>query len=206
MKAFLEKWHKSIILILIVIVLMIFLIVTLLNINGSDTKEKTDTDNPTEEKVEKTHADLLDEYSTFDDDGEEIFLIPKDEITSFSMTDSHGILLNFELRDGQWVYVDDETLDIDENRIEAILNYLCDIKCIDTIKTDDASEYELSQDSKLYTLNDNAGNTIMISIGKIDQETGKVYLAFNYDFSTIFVNSGKLGKVTEYAVEELLAL
>ena len=158
---------------------------------------------------ENTHADTLDEASEVEDEGEQILLLPKEEVYGFSMTDSNGILLNFELDGENWIYTDDTTIAIDNDRIDKILNYLCDIRATDSIALDSeeaALEYGLSQESKLCIIEDAGGNEILISLGNVDETTGNVYFALNYDFTNIYVNSGKLANVCDYAIEEIIAL
>jgi hypothetical protein len=158
---------------------------------------------------ENTHADALDEASEVEDEGEQILLLPKEEVYGFSMTDSNGIRLNFELDGENWIYTDDTTIAIDNDRIDKILNYLCDIRATDSIALDSeeaALEYGLSQESKLCIIKDAGGNEILISLGNVDETTGNVYFALNYDFTNIYVNSGKLANVCDYAIEEIIAL
>ena len=131
-------------------------------------------------------------------------LISKDDIYSFSMTDSNGILLTFEKQGDTWVYVDDESLDINEDRIDKVLNYLCQVKFINSFQTDSAKDYGLTQESPQYILYDANEYSTLISLGNVDEKTGNVYFALNYDFSTVYVNEGKLNNVREYGIEELL--
>ena len=152
------------------------------------------------------HADILDEASTVEDEGEQILLIPREEITDFAITDSNGILLNFGRENDQWVYLDNSEIKLNQDRMEKVLNYICDVRCVDTIQAEDGEKYHLNQDSKCCIIGDSTDNPIIISIGDVDENTGQVYFALNYDFTNIFVNSGKLEMVTEYAIQELVQL
>jgi len=161
------------------------------------------------EDVEFPHAAELDQASEITDDGEQILYLPKDEIYEFSITDANNILLNFEKKDDKWIYVDDPSMEINGDRIDKILNYLCDIRVVDIIELDDeadAKDYGLSQESPMCIIKDAGGNEILISIGNCSDENCNVYFALNYDFSTVYVNSGKLSNVLQYSVEELLSL
>ena len=149
-------------------------------------------------------AQILDEASEIEDEGETILLIPKDEVYSFSMTDSHGILLDFAKEDDEWIYLDDADFNINQDRIDKILNYITDIKFIDVNKVEDGTDYGLDQESPVYIISDANGNSTIISIGNIDESTGYVYFALNYDFTNIYVNQGKLHNVGKYTIEELL--
>ena len=149
-------------------------------------------------------AEFLDKQSQKKDKGEHIILFPKDEIYSFSMTDSHGILLNFQRTDDEWQYVDDLSVGVKGDRIDSILNYLSDVKYVEVLADVDGSDYGLDNESKICVINDYSGSSIIISFGNIDEETGEIYYAVNYDFSTVYVNSGKLSKVLEYEVEDLI--
>ena len=179
--------------------------------NDMDDKQPVSTEETEEvlEDVEFPHAAELDQASEITDDGEQILYLPKDEIYEFSITDVNNILLNFEKKDDKWIYVDDPSMEINGDRIDKILNYLCDIRVVDIIELDDeadAKDYGLSQESPMCIIKDAGGNEILISIGNCSDENCNVYFALNYDFSTVYVNSGKLSNVLQYSVEELLSL
>ncbi|SHJ31130.1 DUF4340 domain-containing protein [Pseudobutyrivibrio xylanivorans] len=163
--------------------------------------------NPDEDPVtvETSHAEKLDKKSTDKDKGDQIIYMEKDEVYSFSFPDSNGIILGFEKEDGKWVYPDDPDIEINQDRVDKILNYLCDIHCVEYIEDANGEDYGLDQNSKTFTIQDSAGDTIIISINN-DSEDGNVYFAINYDFTTIFINSGKLGNVCEYAIQDLIKL
>ena len=179
--------------------------------NNMDDKQPVSTEETEEvlEDVEFPHAAELDQASEITDDGEQILYLPKEEIYEFSITDANNILLNFEKKDDKWIYVDDPSIEINGGRIDKILNYLCDIRVVDIIELDDeadAKDYGLSQESPMCIIKDAGGNEILISIGNCSDENCNVYFALNYDFSTVYVNSGKLSNVLQYSVEELLSL
>ncbi len=179
--------------------------------NDMDDKQPVSTEETDEvlEDVEFPHAAELDQASEITDDGEQILYLPKEEIYEFSITDANNILLNFEKKDDKWIYVDDPSMEINGDRIDKILNYLCDIRVVDIIELDDeadAKDYGLSQESPMCIIKDAGGNEILISIGNCSDENCNVYFALNYDFSTVYVNSGKLSNVLQYSVEELLSL
>lgn len=179
--------------------------------NDMDDKQPVSTEETEEvlEDVEFPHAAELDQASEITDDGEQILYLPKEEIYEFSITDANNILLNFEKKDDKWIYVDDPSMEINGDRIDKILNYLCDIRVVDIIELDDeadAKDYGLSQESPMCIIKDAGGNEILISIGNCSDENCNVYFALNYDFSTVYVNSGKLSNVLQYSVEELLSL
>lgn len=56
----------------------------------------------------------------------------------------------------------------------------------------------------MYVVSDSSGSSTIISIGNVDEETGNVFFAINYDFDTVYVNSGKLLGVTKYTVQQLV--
>ena len=197
-----SKFRLVLILLLAVLVL-VFCVVIFGSKGGNTSLESEDSVTEEVEPEEMSHADSLDEESTKEDEGETILFMPKDEVYGFTMTDANGIILEFEKRGEEWVYIDDETLDINETRIDKVLNYLSNIQFINSISTEDGSEYGLSQESRLYILSDGSGSKTFISLGDTNDD-GQVYFAINYDFNTVYVNSGKLGKVGDYYIEELI--
>lgn len=56
----------------------------------------------------------------------------------------------------------------------------------------------------MYVVSDSSGSSTIISIGNVDEETGNVFFAINYDFDTVYVNSSKLLGVTKYTVQQLV--
>ena len=210
MKNFINSKSGKIILLIFVVVLLALLLLFALGHQSSWDKDAgvlpdvNSLQDEAEETNEPSHGDVLDMESEKDDAGEEILLISKDDIYSFSMTDSNGILLTFEKQGDTWVYVDDESLDINEDRIDKVLNYLCQVKFINSFQTDSAKDYGLTQESPQYILYDANEYSTLISLGNVDEKTGNVYFALNYDFSTVYVNEGKLNNVREYGIEELL--
>lgn len=200
MKNFLLKYYKALFLAVAVILLLVVLFITFRDKSPAKMIQNLDG---SEDQVE-----VLDEASEIEDEGENVILVDKNEVYSFQMIDSNNIILDFEKQDDQWVYSDDSSLDIDEERIDKILNYLTDVRFVDIITVKDDKEagdkYGLNQDSSVYVIKDAGGYSIVISIGKTDEKTGQIYFALNYDFSTVYVNSGKLAGVNKYAIEDLI--
>ncbi len=207
MKAFFLRWYKLILLVFVVI-LMMCLIVLL----PGDKKSSEDSSNKSSGESETSalqdegseHADSLDELSLKTDEGETIFLIPQEDIKSFSITEANNVVLNFERDGDEWIYVEQPDIRFNQDRLGKILNYISDIRSLETIEAENGEEYGLTRESKEYAVADYAGNTIVISLGSVDESTGNVYYALNYDFTTIFVNSGRLNNVSEYSIEELV--
>lgn len=156
-----------------------------------------------EEVEEPTHADILDQASEVADDGEQVLLMPKDEVSSFSITDANGILLTFEKQNDKWVYIDDSSMELNQSRMDKLLNYICDVHALEAISDASGEEYGLTQESPVFIVKDSQGNKTLISVGNITED-GRVYFALNYDFSVVYVNSGKLNNILSYSVEELV--
>lgn len=153
---------------------------------------------------ELSRPQLLDEESLDKDEGKQVFLIPKDDIHRFSITDANGIVLEFEYENDHWIYLDDKTINVNEDRIDKILNYLSDVRCTATLTDDDGEKYGLNQDSIEYRITDSAGSTIIISLGNYDEEKEELYFSINYDFATIYINSGRLSNVSQYMASDLI--
>jgi len=200
MKKFISKYYKGIFLALAIILLVIVLIITF---NAKSPAKMIQNLDGSEDQ-----AEVLDEASEIEDEGENVILLDNEEVYSFQMTDSNNILLTFERDGDDWVYTDDPSIDINEERIEKLLNYITDVRFVDIIanenEDENGDEYGLNQDSPVYIIKDANGYSTFISLGKIDEETGQIYFALNYDFSTIYVNSGKLAGVNKYAIEDLI--
>lgn len=201
MKNIINSKNIKIVLLILVVVLLALLFIFTLNKKHIGNKKWSSS-----KSIEDVTPEDLDEESVIEDEGEIIFLIPQEEIYSFYFTDNNGILLKFERKDDQWVYTDDESLDINEDRIDKVLNYFTDIRFTDVIAGENAEDYGITKDSPQYYVYDAAGYATIISIGDTDADTGNVYFALNNDFSVIYVNSGKLKNVSQYGIEDLIAL
>ena len=208
MEKFFQSTKAKIIMAGVAIALIVLLLIALIRHGGFETEPKGQTPEEIAEEArnqyDDDYADELDEESATEDDGEQVFFMPKEDVYSFSMTDAHGILLTFDRQDDQWIYTGDKSLDVNEERIDKILNYLCDVRFEKVYDDKNGSKYNLDQSADMYIIADSSGNSTIISLGE-SQEKG-VYFAINYDFSKIYLNSGKLSKVREYTLEELLAL
>ena len=200
MKKFISKNYKGIFLVLAIVLLIVVLIITFNSKNPAKMIQNLDGSDE--------QAEVLDEASEIEDEGDNVILLDNEEVYSFQMTDSNNILLTFERDGDDWVYTDDPSIDINEDRIEKLLNYITDVRFVDIIANEDedenGDEYGLNQDSPVYIIKDANGYSTFISLGKTDEETGQIYFALNYDFSTVYVNSGKLAGVNKYAIEDLI--
>lgn len=207
MEAFFKSKKLKIALLILALIIICFLGIIYRIYQVNSTNPPLGLKNPDDAPVtgNPSHAEKLDKKSTDKDKGDQIIFMEKDEVYSFSFPDSNGIVLGFEKIDGMWIYSDDTDFEINQDRIDSILNYLCDIHCVEYIEDANGEDYGLDQNSKTFTIQDSAGDTIIVSINN-DSEDGKIYYALNYDFSTIYVNSGKLGNVCEYAIQDLIQL
>ncbi len=192
-----SKAIKIVIIIVAVILLGLLLVVA---IKRNNEQENVDS---TIDTVE-TSTDTVDEFADTEEEGEYILLIPRDDVYSFSMTDAQGIILNFQKQDDKWVYVDNESVDINQDEINSVLDYITGIKFTEVINTDDGSEYGLDQDSPMFVITDANDNSVIISVGYMDDEVGMVYYALNYDFTHIYVNKGNLYNVCAYKIQDLI--
>lgn len=187
----------KIILIIVAVLAIILIILGVLTGNGV-LKPKSDS-----------LVDILDEESEEEDEGKSIFMIPKDDVYEFTITDSNGIILKFSRSEDGWIYADDEDIKLNQERMDKVLNYLCDIKFIDSLKGGTEDDYNdknfgLNADSVICSVTDYNGYTTIVCLGNYDEEKGVVYYALNYDYSSVYTNSGKIKKVCEYSFTDLV--
>lgn len=196
MKIIEKTWFK-ILLLVVAIILIVLIAISFMN-PGPKFDFSADGDT--------TKAEQLDEISEEEDEGEQVFYLSKEDVYGFSFTDAHGIYLTFEKRDDDWVCTDNESIDVDANRVDKLLNYLTDVRFIDTVETDSPEEYGFNDESKSYHVVDGSGNSTIIMLGNVDDKSGNIYFALNYDYSIIYVNSGKLIGASEYNIEDFETL
>jgi len=157
-----------------------------------------------EDSGEPSHAETLDAASETEDEGQQIFFIEKSDVQKFSLTDANGILLEFQRDGDQWICTDEESLDLNEERVDKILNYICDVRFVESYISEDGSEYGLTADSDIFVVEDSGGNDVYVCLGDVDESDGGIYFALNYDYTQVFKNSGKLSNVCKYYIEELI--
>jgi hypothetical protein len=198
MKKFLQKNYKVILLIVVLVLVGVLAYVTFNNnkhFDESDVVTREDDD-----FIEK-----LEESSEKEDAGESVFFINKSDIATFAFTDNNGIYLTFEKKDDEWILKNETTLDIDEERVDTLLNYLSNVRFVDAISTEEPEKYGLTMESPIFSISDSNDNTTIITLGNVNEETGEVYYAINYDYSNVFVNSGKISNISTYSIEDLIA-
>lgn len=205
MKFDLKKMAKTYVLIFAILLIGVFALSLYLGHRTSKDTAPLDDREPASVEEEEDYAAILDEKSTMDDEGQVVFSIPKDEIVGFSFVDSSGIIIPIDLSSGSPVYTDNDKLKIHADRVDKMLNYLCEIKSVDFYKDANQEDFGLSQDSPVAEIQDVAGNIITVSFGDYDKDSGELYFALNYDFSTIYKNSGKLHYLSEYSIQDLVA-
>ena len=116
-------------------------------------------------------------------------------------------MLNIERKADKWIYSDDTSIELNQDRVDKILNYLTDVRFLNVIALGDdkdSDSYGLSKDSPVYVIKDANDYSTYISLGTVDEKTGQVYFALNYDFSNIYVNSGKLAGLHYYSITDLV--
>ena len=199
MKAFILKYYKLLILLIAIGLLAVFLLITFNH--KSPAKMIKDSQSSHES------AKILDEASEIEDEGEYVIKMDKNEVYSFQMTDNKDIILNFERKADKWIYSDDTSIELNQERVDKILNYLTDVRFLNVIALGDdkdSDSYGLNQDSPVYVIKDANDYSTYISLGSVDEKTGQVYFALNYDFSNIYVNSGKLAGLHYYSINDLV--
>lgn len=199
MKAFILKYYKLLILLIAIGLLAVFLLITFNH--KSPAKMIKDAQSSHES------AKILDEASEIEDEGEYVIKMDKNEVYSFQLTDNKDIILNFERKADKWIYSDDTSIELNQERVDKILNYLTDVRFLNVIALGDdkdSDSYGLSQDSPVYVIKDANDYSTYISLGAVDEKTGQVYFALNYDFSNIYVNSGKLAGLHYYSITDLV--
>lgn len=199
MKAFILKYYKLLILLIAIGLLAVFLLITFNH--KSPAKMIKDAQSSHES------AKILDEASEIEDEGEYVIKMDKNEVYSFQLTDNKDIILNFERKADKWIYSNDTSIELNQERVDKILNYLTDVRFLNVIALGDdkdSDSYGLSQDSPVYVIKDANDYSTYISLGAVDEKTGQVYFALNYDFSNIYVNSGKLAGLHYYSITDLV--
>ena len=115
--------------------------------------------------------------STTEDTQETVLDVNSDDITSFSYV-YEGETYAFEKKDETWYYTDDHSLNLNQERIKAMILKVAPLKADQVIENvTDMSQYGLADPERTIQY-ETADRTVIINVGNLNSMTSQYYIAF----------------------------
>ena len=115
--------------------------------------------------------------STTEDTQETVLDVNSDDITSFSYV-YEGETYAFEKKDETWYYTDDHSLNLNQERIKAMILKVAPLKADQVIENvTDMSQYGLADPERTIQY-ETADRSVIINVGNLNSMTSQYYIAF----------------------------
>ena len=115
--------------------------------------------------------------STTEDTQETVLDVNSDDITSFSYV-YEGEPYAFEKEDDTWYYADDHSLNLNQERIKAMILKVAPLKADQVIENvTDMSQYGLADPERTIQY-ETADRSVIINVGNLNSMTSQYYVAF----------------------------
>ena len=115
--------------------------------------------------------------STTEDTQETVLDVNSDDITSFSYV-YEGEPYAFEKEDDTWHYADDHSLNLNQERIKAMILKVAPLKADQVIENvTDMSQYGLADPERTIQY-ETADRSVIINVGNLNSMTSQYYIAF----------------------------
>ena len=117
------------------------------------------------------------ENSTTEDTQETVLDVNSDDITSFRYV-YEGETYAFEKEDETWYYADDHSLNLNQDRIKAMILKVAPLKADQVIENvTDMSQYGLADPERTIQY-ETADRSVIINVGNLNSMTSQYYIAF----------------------------
>ena len=134
----------------------------------------------------------------------EVFTIETDDANVFSYLCIDGTEISFHKNDsGVWTYDGDDSLEIDQDKINASLSKLCSLTSSEIIDSGSYADYGLDNPTAAYTVM-SGDSAIAIYVGSYNEITYQTYYMLNEDYANVYVTSERLGDMADMTVEDYL--
>ena len=115
--------------------------------------------------------------STTEDTQETVLDVNSDDITSFCYV-YEGETYAFEKKDETWYYTDDHSLNLNQDRIKAMILKVAPLKADQVIENvTDMSQYGLADPERTIQY-ETADRSVIINVGNLNSMTSQYYVAF----------------------------
>ena len=140
--------------------------------------------------------------STTEDTQETVLDVNSEDITSFCYV-YEGETYAFEKVDETWYYADDHSLNLNQDRIKAMILKVAPLKADQVIENvTDMSQYGLA-DPKRTIQYETADRSVIINIGNLNSMTSQYYIAFPSEMK-VYVVTTNVVTGFNYTLEDLV--
>jgi len=142
------------------------------------------------------------ENSTTEDTQETVLDVNSDDITSFSYVYEGGTYA-FEKEDDTWYYADDHSLNLNQDRIKAMILKVAPLKADQVIENvTDMSQYGLADPERTIQY-ETADRSVIINVGNLNSMTSQYYVAFPSEMK-VYVVATNVVTGFNYTLEDLV--
>lgn len=140
--------------------------------------------------------------STTEDTQETVLDVNSDDITSFSYV-YEGETYAFEKKDETWYYTDDHSLNLNQERIKAMILKVAPLKADQVIENvTDMSQYGLANPERTIQY-ETADRSVIINVGNLNSMTSQYYIAFPSEMK-VYVVATNVVTGFNYTLDDLV--
>lgn len=140
--------------------------------------------------------------STTEDTQETVLDVNSDDITSFSYV-YEGETYAFEKEDETWYYADDHSLNLNQERIKAMILKVAPLKADQVIENvTDMSQYGLADPERTIQY-ETADRSVIINVGNLNSMTSQYYIAFPSEMK-VYVVATNVVTGFNYTLDDLV--
>lgn len=140
--------------------------------------------------------------STTEDTQETVLDVNSDDITSFRYV-YEGETYAFEKEDDTWYYTDDHSLNLNQDRIKAMILKVAPLKADQVIgNVTDMSQYGLANPERTIQY-ETADRSVIINVGNLNSMTSQYYIAFPSEMK-VYVVATNVVTGFNYTLDDLV--
>ena len=140
--------------------------------------------------------------STTEDTQETVLDVNSDDITSFRYV-YEGETYAFEKKDETWYYTDDHSLNLNQERIKAMILKVAPLKADQVIENvTDMSQYGLANPERTIQY-ETADRSVIINVGNLNSMTSQYYIAFPSEMK-VYVVATNVVTGFNYTLDDLV--
>lgn len=152
--------------------------------------------------IRQYNKNIASATSTTEDTQETVLDVNSDDITSFRYV-YEGETYAFEKEDETWYYTDDHSLNLNQDRIKAMILKVAPLKADQVIgNVTDMSQYGLA-DSDRTIQYETADRSVIINVGNLNSMTSQYYIAFPSEMK-VYVVATNVVTGFNYTLEDLV--
>lgn len=152
--------------------------------------------------IRQYNKNIASATSTTEDTQETVLDVNSDDITSFRYV-YEGETYAFEKKDETWYYTDDHSLNLNQDRIKAMILKVAPLKADQVIgNVTDMSQYGLADPDRTIQY-ETADRSVIINVGNLNSMTSQYYIAFPSEMK-VYVVATNVVTGFNYTLEDLV--